>query len=400
MSGTNLTAVAYIVKKRYLDRKPENVANRKRWWLDRIKKKPKFTGKDKTISLTYGNPQAVSASFTKAKANAAADSAKGVAFTITRRRQYAFATIDAETIAATEDNEGAFVEAVTNEMDGKRAELMRRASIHGYGNGSGSIGKIAAGGIAGLVITLATPRDTRNFSVGQYLQASATETGGAVRAGNAMKVTAVDRRNGKITVDATVGGLAPADFLYNDGDYDLAIHGLAAWIPTTDPTGVDFTGVDRSVDRVLLAGHVIDATSIGLEEGLMTLASDIQEFGGDPDAAVCSPTNWTNLSKKLGSKTERSQGGKAVIGFSYIEISTAGGVVRLYSDPDCPPSVAYVLQTDTWTRHHLRDFPHVVMDDGLKSIRQTDDDGIEVRWRYWAEDACTAPAYNGVLKLA
>lgn len=400
MSGTNLTAVAYIIKKKYLNRPPENVANRKRYWLGKIKMKPKFTGEEKHISLTYGNPQAVSANFAKAKLNAAADAAQGVKFVIKRRKQYAFATIDAETIAATEDNEGAFVQAVTNEMDGKRAEIMRRASIHGYGNGSGSVGKIAAGGIAGLVITLATPKDIRNFAKGQFLQAAVAETGGAVRAGLAMKVTAVDRRLGKITVDATVAGLAPADFLYNDGDYDQAIHGLAAWLPVVDPVGIDFTGVDRSVDRVLLAGNVIDASSIGLEEGVMTLCSDIQEYGGDPDVAVCSPTNWTNLSKKLGSKVERGQGGTATIGFSYIEIATAAGIIKLYSDPDCPPSVFYVLQSDTWMRHHLRDFPHVVMDDGLKSIRQTDEDGIEIRWRYWADDACTAPAYNGVGKLS
>ena len=70
--------------------------------------------------------------------------------------------------------------------------------------------------------------------------------------------------------------------------------------------------------------------------------------------------------------------------------------MRAFSDADCPTTRAYLANMSECYIRHLREMPHVVMDDGRANLRQTSDDGIEVRVRSWSNLIQVVPASFGV----
>src|SRR5262249_25775973 len=147
------------------------------------------------------------------------DTTKGVAFTYTRVRKYGIGTIDAEAAEASGDDKGAFVRLVTTQMDSTVDELGHRLAIALYNDKSGAIGQVSSG--TASPVTLTQPDDSRNFAVGQVIQANPNRTGnaGTMRAGTGT-VTAIDEDAGIITYSGVITSLAVNDFLYTQGDYD------------------------------------------------------------------------------------------------------------------------------------------------------------------------------------
>jgi hypothetical protein len=48
----------------------------------------------------------------------------------------------------------------------------------------------------------------------------------------------------------------------------------------------------------------------------------------------------------------------------------------------------------------LLDLPHIVMDDGVRALRRTGLDQIEIRARYYAQLVCYEPGHNGVFSCS
>ena len=402
-SAVDLTSFAAILKTLYPDGVPENVASRNRVWLSMVNKKDGFTGANMVQPIFYGNPQGRAATFSNAQANVT--SSKQIAWTITRAHDYALLTIDAETIAASRDNRGAFVEARKQEIDMMLDELGRSASLALYGNGSGALAQVSsATATTNGVITLLTAEAGKNFSVGQWIVAYSAETGGSQRGSVAVQVTAVDEDNGLVTfTGGPLTGLTANDYLFTDGDRGNKMKGLAGWLPLTAPTsGDNWFGVDRSVDPVRLAGCRLATPSSSIEENLLTLNEKIVRVGGKPNMALLSHSNFASLAKELGSKVIFPNGndGRGDVGFGSLYIHSSSGVLRVYPDPDCPSDRGYVLTSSSFTLHHLMGFPHLDTMDGNQALRQATSDGIEVRARYWGQLVCKAPAWNGVCQLA
>jgi len=396
-SASTLTSVAYIVKKLYAGKGPENLAVRDRPLLKMLSKRDGFTGSNLTVPVRYGNPQGVGNVFATAQSNAA--SSKGIAWTITRVKKYGVATIDAEFIHATSNDEGAFIRGIKDEIDGTLDEMGRQSAIELYGDASGAIGRRSS--ISSNTVTLTNADDAKNFSVGQTIVADDTAAGTSLRSGSTT-VTAVDEDAGTVTLAsaAAITSFADNDYLFNSGNQAAAVTGLASWLPLTAPTAGDsHFGVDRSVDVGKLAGWRVNSTSSSMEENAITLAARIQRAGGRPKVLFVNPTNWATLDKQLGSKVMRDQGGTATMGFSSIKLATGAGIVDVVADPDCPTNRGYMLDLSSWYIRHLKGFPHVVMDDGQDSLRQASDDGVEVRCRQWWQLVCTAPGHNGVMAI-
>lgn len=401
-SASTLTSIAYALKKLYASKRPENLAARDRVFLSMVKKEGGFVGKDLTVAVQYGNPQGVGGVFSNAQANAA--SSKGIAWTVTRARKYGFATIDAETIESTKDDQGAFIRALRNEVDGMLDEMGHRMAIELYNDGTNVIGQVSS--VSSNTVTLTDADKVKNFSVGMKLIVSANTDGSSPRASGATStVTAIDEDNGTVTVDSLQASTTANDYLFMDGDTStqgaVSMKGLAAHLPLTAPTNGDsFYGVDRSVDVGRLSGWRVNNTSAPIEENAMTLSAKIQRAGGRPDALFLNPPNWANLSKALGSKVIRDPGGDGTFGFEYIQMATPAGMVKVYSDPECPSNRGYMLEMRSWMLKYLGpSIPHIVMDDGLESLRQSSSDGVEVRGRLWGNLYCTAPGHNGVFAI-
>src|SRR5215471_1006904 len=246
------------MKRLYSDNEPENLASRDRVWLTKVPKRRDFTGISLTVPVKYGNPQSISTTLPGAQAGV--NQTKGVAWIGSRVKRYGDIQVDGESILATGNKAGAFLELLELEVNGTIDEHGRRLSNDLYGNGSGSLGKVSSvtGGTNGT-ITLVNPDDVKNFAVQQSIGANPTETGssGTARVGTAT-ITNRNEDAGTITFSGTITGLQAGDFLYNANatatDYDFGFMGLAAWIPLTAPSATLFMNVDRTADVNALAG--------------------------------------------------------------------------------------------------------------------------------------------------
>jgi hypothetical protein len=393
-SASTLTTVAYIFEKLYADSLGD-AAMREHPLFAQITKNGNFFGESLRYSVKYGNPQAISGTFATALANAS--ESKGLQFEAYRKVKYGLITLNGEAIAASEGNKGALVDLVSNETDAVIAELIDSLAFDLYRDGNGVRGQRAS--LAGNVVTLVDADSARNFKVGMYVVSDNDITGASLNAGTTF-VTAVDEDAGKVTLsNAAALTWADAHYLFRAGDPGTCVEGLAVCTPLVAPVlGSDsFRGKDRGVDPPRLAGSRLDDTGTPIEENAGRLAVKISQRGKKANGYWLNPTNFWSVARRLNAKVEyQGGGGTADYGFEYLMIHTPAGSVKAYADADCPTNRAYLANMSDWYVRHLKELPHIVMDDGRPNMRQTADDGIEVRVRSWSNLIQSVPASFGV----
>jgi len=401
VSASTKTTFAAFLKELYDGPEPTNVAIKNHAFFTLVPKKDKWVGDTWKVPVMFGNPMGRSRTFSKAQANVSASQSKAFKLDITK--DYGVLTMDALAMAQSKGQAGAFAELKKSEYDGIIAELGNSISRSLFRKASGSIGRLKTGS-ATAVITLYNKTDTRHFQKDMVLVGSTADGGGAVKAGT-VKVLSVQRQAGTVTLTgnytAGIGTGADDDYLFVEGDYDLSIAGLAAWLPLTAPTGGDnHFGVDRSADPELLAGWRINNAARPIHENLIELGELIGTVsGGRPSHAFINHTKWTQMELELGDKVVRDPGMEAKVGFPSIKLFTSGGSFNVFAEPDCPEDRGYVLTMSSIMLRHLNPLPHVVDDDGNVEIRQSGDDGVEGRVRAWCNMAVFGPGRNGVCAL-
>lgn len=400
----DLVSFSAALKQHYPDYKIENLVYQSNPFMALVPKHEQFAGEVMKMPLIYGNPQNRSASFSTANAQSSTSSLK--AFLLTRNSDYSIAEISNEVILASEGDANAFLRAATVEIDGALSALGRSVATKLYRSGSGSIGKAATVTGTGTIITLATVDDVVNFEVGMTLQASTVDGGGSLRAGSAV-VSAVDRINGVVTLaSAGITGLAGNDFIFVAGDYDAALKGLDAWLPYSDRAtklSSSFFGVTRSADATRLGGLVYDGTALPIEEALISAASLVGREGGSPDYAFMNFTDWANLAKALGSKVQYNDvkaGAEGAVGFTALMVNGPRGVIKCLPDVNCPKGSVFLLQLNTWQLASLKKAVNLFDTDGLRMLRSSSADSLQIRCFSYAQLGCSAPGYNMHLKIA
>lgn len=398
----DLTSFAAALKQHYTSDRVENMVYADNPLLAMIPKMERFTGKNLPIPIIYANPQGRSASFATAQANKGSSQLKD--FVLTRDKDYSLASIDNETMEASKGDAGAFLEAATVEIDGAIQSATRSLAISLYGTGSGSIGSVANSSFATTVLQLNDIEDVTNFEVGQVLVVSATDGGGSVRSGD-LTVVGVDRDAGTVTMSANlstgIAAIAQNDFIFIEGDYDAKIKGLRAWIPDSAPSSTAFFGVDRTSDVVRLAGVRYDGSAQPIEEALVDAASRVAREGGRTDHCFLSYDKFSDLEKALGSKVQYVDlKAKAEIGFRGMLINGPRGPIKVIPDQNCPSDRAFLLQMDVWKLYSLGKAPKILDSDGMKMLRESAADAVEIRVGYYAQLGCRAPGWNANVKLA
>lgn len=291
-----------------------------------------------------------------------------------------------------------------------------------FRDGSGSIGQIAttppAGtGVATAVVQLQNIAEIVNFYPRQRLVAAATLTG-AIRVGGVgtVLVQSVDRALGRITVTAATwnaaGGIADVidgDFLFmqdharNAGARRVS-SGLADWLPFTAPTaGENFYAVDRSVDRVRLAGIYTDQRGVPIVQAHQNLLEAIAREGmGRPDCFFENHENYRNLLNALGSKVQYVNDSVAGIGFSGVRVTGSRGAATVYADYNCQPDRIFCLTLKHWKLISAKQVPHLdilgAQPDG--TLRVSNADAIEGRWKAYSNLMCMLPGGSGVGQTA
>lgn len=403
----DLTSFDFALKEYYTDDKIHEETYKDNVLFEMLPKDEKFYGDVLPVPLIYANPQGRSATFATAQTRAATSSTQGVKFNMTRVRDYGVVIIDNETMKASMNDKGAWLEARTVEVNGMLRQMGRSAATALYRGTSGTIAR-AASGFATATITLLNINDITNFEVGMQVGASATDGGGAVRVGTAI-ISAIDRDLGTLTTasgggvwNVAIAAFVANDFIFVQGDYDAKPAGIAAWIPTTAPTATPFFGVNRSTDVLRLGGVRFVGTGLPYEEAVIEIISRIEREGGNPDYGFFNPFDWRQLEKSLGSKVQYvnpNAGGSANVGFKGITVSGNKGPVTLLADRNCPQGLAYFLQMDTWKCRSLGKMPTIFDTDGISMLRVSNADQVEVRGTAYYNLSCSAPGYNGVLTL-
>lgn len=398
MAASDLTSVAFIMKRDYSGRNSEDIAMRDHLLFSRITKSPGFVGDYHFYKINYGNPQGLSGTFSSAQSAAA--SSKGKQLQMARKAKYGVITINGEAMAAATGS-GSFANLVRMETDGVLEEMGDSFAFDLYRGGYGTRGKIS--NLSSNTVTLDVADDARNFKVGMTVVGSNADiTGASLRSGSTT-VAAVDEDAGtvELTSAASITSLSIGDYLFRSGDPSTCMEGLAALIPLSVPTSGDsFRGISRFADPVRLAGSRIDDTGTYMETNLGKLAVKFSKHGGKVTDAYANPVNVHAATQRLGAKVEYSGGGGgADYGFQYITIHSPAGAFRLWSDADCPTNRAYVCNEADLYLKHLRELPHIIMDDGLRSIRAAAADDIELRARGWVNCAIDRPRNFGVCSV-
>ena len=389
-----MTTFAAALKQHYTDEKIENMVYKDNPFLAMVSKYEDFGGENLKLPVKYGIPMGRSANFSKAVTNKSASQLK--AFLLTRKADYAIASIANETIEASKGNANAFIEAATFEIDGAIEAATRSLAISLYGDGSGSIGvvgSLATTTASNDTVTLATIQDITNFEVGMQLNFGTATTN--------KKIDSINRDTGVFILDAA-SGATTTEAIYVDGDKDNMLTGLGGWLPSTAPASTDsFFGVNRSSDSTRLGGIRFDGSSLPLEEALIGAAARVAREGGKPDVCFINYNNFGDLEKALGSKVSYVDVKvNPEIGFRGILIHGPRGPIKVVPDQNCPNGVAYMLQMDVWKLYSLGKAPKILDSDGLKFLRESTADAVEVRVGYYAQLGCRGPGYNVRIALS
>lgn len=398
----NTTTAEAILKELYDGQKLTTLTYQNNPLLAMITKKENFEGKYYPMPIKFNNSQGRSATFAKALAN---QSSAGLdSFLLTRAKDYSIATIDNELMLAADSNPGAFADGAEVLIDSAIEQCVNSLAGAMFRSGTGSIGQISS--ISTGVITLVNAGDVVQFEINQTLQANATD-GGSPRAALGY-VIAVNRAAGTVTVsDTAQGGAAgtpsgwtAADYLLVEGDNNLKIKGLAAWLPMTAPSSTLFFGVDRSVDT-RLGGLRYDGSLQTIEEALLDALGLVGREGGMVTKGVVDFATYTNLEKSLGSKVQYVDlKGPADVGFRGIKVNGPTSTVDIFPDRNCPSKTGYLLDLRSWELKSLGKAPMILKyGDNLQMLRVATADSAELRVGYYAQLGCNAPGHNIAVKF-
>ena len=294
---------------------------------------------------------------------------------------------------------------MTTEIDGIMKSVGDSISKNLFRDGSGAIGKVNNSSFGVTTLDLVTDMDSLNFEVGMVLQVAQAKTGGSVRSGT-LTVSGINRgaATNQITTTANLSGgisaIAQNDFIYQAGDYDGALSGLEAWLPATAPGSTAFFGQDRTQDISRLSGQRYDGSSGTILEALIEGSALAAREGGRPDHMFCSFADFVSIEKAMNAQVQRDvKESDSVSGYRSLEFFAPHGVVKIVPDKDCPAGLGYMIQMNTMSLMSIGSCVQLTELDGNRVLRQSSDDGIEVRVHSYSQLACTAPGKNCVVTL-
>lgn len=434
--ATSSSAVA-VLKELYIDNQDyvKDMVYQENPWFAMIPKNEDpdgFQGKYLPVPIQYSTPQGRSHTFSNAQGNQTPNAYSS--FFVYVIQDYQLITITNLLIEQTKSKAGAFVDEMKREMDGGIRSLSNNVAFELFGSGTATRG-ISSGAltlVSGSIynLTLANSQAIVNFEVGMTLQASATDGGAIIPTGSPATpdlglITAVNRGTGVISIQVLQG--APqtdwlsGSFISVQGDVPpaggsgsgplgatgsyLALSGLAAWVPSTDPSPTDsFWGVNRSSDPTRLAGLRFDASSYTIEEGLTNALAYANREGARPDIAIMDFNSYAGLINQLGAKVQyvEVKHDEVEVAFEGVKFHSAYGYVTVLADRSCPPLTCYILTHDTWKLRSMGKVPHVLTYgiEGLEGLRVGNADALEVRMGYYGNCVCSGPGFNMYVKLS
>ena len=338
-------------------------------------------------------------------------------------QDYPLVTITNLLMEQTKSNAGAFVDEASRTLDNGFRNISNNMAFELFFGGTASRGVILTAVLASSVVTiqLNNAQNVVQFEVGMTLQNSATDGGAALlisSAIDAIQLTSVNRGTGVIVGTVVQGdgtSFTAGHFLQVLGDIGsagastiaglLGLSGLAAWVPSSDPTSTDnFWGVNRSADPTRLAGLRYNASSQTISEGITNALAFGNREGAAFDLIVLDFVSYSTLINELGAKVQYVQleHDEVEVAFEAIHFHSAYGKIPVLADRSAQAQNAWAMTLDTWKLRTLGKAPHILTYgmEGLEGLRVGNADALEIRIAYYGNVICSAPGYNMQVALS
>lgn len=417
--GNNSTSANALLKEFYSDEMVENMLFKEHVLFGLVSKKEDVDGKYFDYPIVVGAGMGRSATFANAQAMAALTGEVTVNFQVPLVENFEVANIANKLIMqAPKKDAGSFLDMVSLIANDQLENLGNDLAIGLYRSQAGDRGRIGASTtLASSKLTLANPRDIYNFEVGMALDLAQAQVTGGTRAygsGNhGLYIVAIDYASGSFTVgttpspngtacnitDATDGcptaGLA--DYIYVSGDRNLKMPGLADWFPQTVASNDSFMNVNRSMNRVRLAGQFYDGSSgQSIASTLETAMAMVASVGGKTTHFLMDHMKFAQLSLELGAKTQLVdvKSTNADVGYTGIRIAGQKGTAVCLGDLHCPSDRIYGLNMDSLELMSMGKAAHVWDEDGQVWLRSATQAGMEIRFYSYAALRCSNPRSN------
>lgn len=346
----SLNAILKVVQQDGID--VDQALGRESTLMRSIQHKKDFHGYTIAWSVPYAGLAGRSHDAATAEAND--QNARYLRFEVGTVNDYAKRTLDGElcrkAMKAGVNEE--FIDYVKGEMNLAVRTLTQNVSRGAYKSHTGSRG--IRGSVSTTVLTLATTTDAFFFSVGDAVQASATDGGTLRDSGDYVTLTAVDYSLGTLTADANwsnIASMADGDYLYIRGDENVSWHGLDSYNPATAPSGGDSVfGGDRSVNPDGLAGIRLVTTGTSVETALIRALSQCQMRPGGVFSAskiFCNNVDFATLQIA-------KEGARFIDSPTQYEMGISGfkvGDAMVVPDPYCPEGVYRIVADGCFELH-------------------------------------------------
>jgi hypothetical protein len=401
-SGSFTGALTSFFKTRYPQREVENLITWGKPTLESISRSDELTGIQTIIPMQLDLPQGLSVSLRTAIDNDSPVFGKN--WTITPASYYMGMRLDAKTLMAARNDQGAFFRLRERQYAGILDQFGLELEKHVWGAGTASLGTLSADPGTNTYFDVSSA-DSLAFHINMKVRfyADSSGTPGTERAGGTRTVSGVNYATGRVTVDAAMdAAVGSGDHVCRDGDVNAVIKGIGAWIPSSDPTDT-FFGLARTNYPQMLGGWRQDYLG-SIEETAKKLDSLLRRVSQKPKTLWLSYANWNRLEIELGARAIRHEdGGPGKFGRPTLTMTCPGGPVTVKAGPFVPEGAGYLLDMPTWKLMSLGEVPHLVQDDGLTArvigVASRDgslaEDGVEIRWRSFMQLVCLNPFANG-----
>ena len=392
MAAFNLTDATALFKQKY-GKLSANVYNSATVTLGRIKKEYNFVGKEFKHPAPLGFSGGVG-SGTLPQANLA-DYGD---ITLTAKKVYAVCEIDRETIKASMNDEGAFVQGTKHTVQKTVESWTRNASRILFNDGTGSLGQFsgnATGTAAAPIVTItAASWKEANFEENDFVNINTL--------GSLFEITAVD----PVTRAVTLSRLSGSDDLTMIGAGTHTVYMQNS--RNNDPQGLK--GVCDATSGTLYGVPVTRrwsatqqaAGGAGISTDRMNqLMLEIQRRSGKvPDLIVTSFTQFRKILNLLEDQKQyivepRSKDLQGKISFKGVEFMSSAGAIGNFPERFCEDDRLYALNTNYITGYHRPDFGWFD-DDGTVFLRSQSADTYGARYGGYYQNEII-PSFQGVI---
>lgn len=410
MAATTKTDVASVLKDIYPNGISELViAEANDPFIGLVEKAADFYGKKVVHSWQVNTGNGHSAQFTNAQSGVTAP--KFEEPYINQATLYAVQQIETQALLNATRG-GGLTNLVTNAQQNNAYNIGRFLSKFAWGNGGGALGKLGSGTVGGTTLTLADPNEAQYFSPGMVVAASDTDgTSGSLRSGT-VTLSAVNYETGVLTATgnwtAGISAIANTDYLFRVGDFGKGIFGVRGWIPSSDPTTTDGTGIDRSKYPQLLAGVRYNCSITSPMDAVGAIIGNHSKYSAKHDtlflpsadygALLSDATTLQRIDTKalIGYDSHRMAQVKAAeLSFGGVVINGQRGPVSVYSAPAMPKGTYLLTQMASWKLRFMEELAFNPIDvpggPGTGSIALASADGIELRAAFMGNLFCSTP---------